>query len=348
MGTQSIAQMLQHITAKTSEPKKTYDVALGGAVWRNMSHFGRFRVTGADAAALLHHLTTNDVKGLEPGQGCDAALISNKARILDWVSIWRDAAGFLVLTSPNRREMFAPHAQKFILFRQDIKIQDVSDRGIFYGLFGPWTEAILDAWNLGKLWPTPLNSHHPAEFDEVPAWLTRTGRLPLEGVFLASPDRAGMTAVVAESGYPECDNDTYNILRIEAGLPAAGMELTEEINPWEAGLDDSISLHKGCYNGQEIVARLHTYKKVKQQLTGLTLSEPIPMGQRSALQAGGRNAGFITSSVESPRFGPIALAYVRGDYRELGTELNVMGEGELPSVLQTAVVNALPFDEAPR
>jgi aminomethyltransferase len=338
--------MIDQFTAPASEPRDTYDIALGGATWRNMSHFGRFRVTGADAPALLHHLTTNDVKGLKPGQGCNAALITNKARLLDWISIWRDAAGFLVLTSPNRREMFAPHARKFVLFRQDINIQDISDNGVFYGLFGPWTEAILDAWNLGKLWPTQLNSHHAAAFDETQAWLTRTARLPLEGVFLASPDRKGIEAVISGSGYPVCDNDTYNVLRVEAGLPAAGLELTEEINPWEAGLDDSISLHKGCYNGQEVVARLNTYQKIKQRLTGLTLADPIPMGQRRDLQAGGRNAGFITSSVESPRFGPIALAYVRGDYQEPGTILNVMGEGGAIGAAQTATVATLPWGKA--
>lgn len=267
-----------------------------------MSHFGRFRVEGKEAAALLHHLTTQDIKGQKLGEAREAALITSKGRVLDWLSIMRlEDAVFRVVTSPNRRELFAPHAQKFILFRQDVRIQDEIENTALWGAFGPLAAEIE-----GEKWPTK--------------------RLP-NGGFLTfeKPD-----------GAVSCDHDTFNVLRVEAGMPVAGLELTEEINPWEANFDFAISLAKGCYNGQEIVARLHAYKKVKQRLMGLRL-EKVPDSLPLALQSGGKNAGFLTSAVDSPRFGPIGLGYVRGDFGSEGTTLE-SGAG-------SAIVSRLPFGE---
>lgn len=277
-----------------------YQAAQSGVVWRNMSHFGRFRVSGQDAATLLHHLTTQDIKGQKVGESREAVLISNKARVLDWLTIERTASdSFLVVTSPNRRAQFAPHAQKFILFRQDVKIEDVTDGTAMWGAFGPQAAEI-----------------------ELPKQPTR--RLPGDGFLIHQKPEGAVS----------CDNETFNVLRIESGLPVAGLELTEDVNPWEAGFDFAISLAKGCYNGQEVVARLHAYKKIKQGLFGLRL-EKIPAELPIPLKKEGKNAGFLTSAVVSPRFGPIALGYVRGDYQEEGETLDADG--------QTAKVARLPF-----
>jgi tRNA-modifying protein YgfZ len=295
-----------------------YNASLEDAVWRDMNHWGRFAVRGADAAALLHHLTTNDIKGLKNDDNCDAALISSKARMLDLVTIWKTGDGFRVLTSPNRREFFKPHAQKFILFRQDIQIEDVTESTALFGIFGPNAKRVLESPNDG-------------------AQVSATERLPGGGFFLWDNNRETLQKLISNSSAPLCDNETFNIRRIEAGIPVTGLELTEDVNPWEANLGRAISLHKGCYNGQEIVARLNTYKKVKQQLRGLKLELPLNItpGEKAPLKCNDRDAGFATSSVVSPRFGPIALAYVRGDFVEVGTQLQVEN--------QTATVVELPF-----
>jgi folate-binding protein YgfZ len=304
-----------------------------------MSHFGRFRCSGSEAGALLHHLTTNDIKSLRPGAGCDAALINSKARVLDWLTIYRLEEEFLVVTSPNRRAIFQPHVQKFILFRQDVHVEDVTDATAMFGLFGPHANDILSAFGADAISDEPLNTHQVLTVDGVTVHIARTQRLPFGGVLLWSQDGDSLRRLVQQSGQPLCDNETFNVLRTEAGLPVAGLELMEDINPWEAGLDAMVSLNKGCYNGQEVVARLHTYQKVKQRLRGLRLDEAVLPGERAVLRAEGRAAGFVTSSVQSPRFGPIALAYVRGDYQEPGRRLEVESEG----VINNATVTALPF-----
>lgn len=310
--------------------------------WRNLSHFGRFRVSGKDAAQLLHHLTTNNIKKLKDGEGCDAILITNKARVLDWLTIWRDGEAYEVLTSPNRRNIFVPHAQKFILFRQDVHFQDVTENGVLHGLFGDVSE-VLTTWNAASILDAPLNTRQQIEVKGAMLRVSRTRRLPGEGVLIECHDHDAMQRLIGSTSIPLCDNETYNSLRIEAGIPATGLELTEDINPWEANLDFAVSLDKGCYNGQEVIARLHTYKKVKQKLMGLRLQKELSMEEvttgKILLRCNGRDAGFLTSSTLSSRVGPIALGYLRGDFQEAGTTVEV-----LASAPPHATVCPVPFN----
>jgi folate-binding protein YgfZ len=313
-----------------------YETAHSNAVWRDLSHFGRFSVSGADAAHLLHHLTTNDIKGLKVGQGCDTVLVNNKARILDLLSIFRRDNDFLIVTSPNRRAMFASHAQKFVLYRQDVKIVDITDSGGMLGVFGTNAHRVLDAIGLGDLESETNQIQRTVNGLEVS--LVHTTRLPLKSYFLWSENREALLQLLQNSA-TQCDNETYNVLRIEAGLPVTGLELTEEYNPWEAGLKNAISLHKGCYNGQEIIARLNTYQKIKQHLRGVRLQQlvkELPV----KLTYEGREVGVLTSNAVSPRFGAIGLAYVRNDYIQTGQELQA-SDGESS---QNVTVCDVPFD----
>src|SRR4028118_1614736 len=146
---------------------ETYRAACESAVWRDMTHWGRFTVAGSDAGALLHHLTTNDIKGLRPGQGCDAALISSKARLLDLLTVFRRDTDYLVLTSPNRRDLFMPHAQKFVLYRQDVRLGDVTNSSAMFGLFGPRLEGFLSALNATEILSAAPGAFTRFESDDV-------------------------------------------------------------------------------------------------------------------------------------------------------------------------------------
>jgi folate-binding protein YgfZ len=290
-----------------------------------MGHFGRFRVEGREAATLLHHLTTNDIKRLKKGESCDAALVSSKARVLDWLTIARDESGFTVIASPNRRDLFLPHARRFVLFRQDVTLRDVSNEGALLALFGARLPEELQAQTRER----GLN-------------VASSKRLPLDGLWLWGEAHTAR-AFTERLQLPECDGPTFNTLRIESGVPVTGAELTEEHNPWEAGLDESVSLSKGCYNGQEVIARLNTYKKVKQRLCGLRLSAPLelPSEARPRLKANERETGVVTSWTLSPRLGPIALAYLRGAPED---ESELVVEHEELEVAR-ASRSALPFSE---
>jgi folate-binding protein YgfZ len=307
---------------------------------RSLSHFGHFRVSGKDAAALLHHLTTNDINSLQPYQSCEAVLVTGKARCLDILTILRLETDFLVITSPNRRDMFAPHANGFIVFRQDVKIEDITGQIYSIGVFGAEARDMVSAYLSPKTLPEKTQIAQ-IQINDAPVDVLRTERLPGGGFQFLTPSTETAQQIQADVKLPQCDNQTYNILRVEAGMPVAGLEISEAHNPWEANLDDMISLHKGCYNGQEIIARLNTYEKVKQHLKGLKLSGPVPSNAETALQSGGKTAGEITSVVHSPRFGNIALAYIKKNYEQTGTVLKVLFAGE---ELEAEVVD-LPFHE---
>ena len=134
--------------------------------------------------------------------------------------------------------------------------------------------------------------------------------------------------------------DGWETLRIEAGQPVLDRELTEEYNPWEANLGHAIHPDKGCYIGQEVIARLNTYDKVRQHLMGLRLPPGRTPAPRTPIRVGHRAAGKITSAVYSPHLkNNIALAYVRRAFCSPGTEV----EYDFDGCVQKAEVTALPF-----
>jgi folate-binding protein YgfZ len=144
------------------------------------------------------------------------------------------------------------------------------------------------------------------------------------------------------AGVLRLSDEDFLTLRIEAGLPAAGAELSEDYTPLEAGLGSAISSTKGCYTGQEVVARQLTFDKVTQHLCGLRLEQSARPGQR-LWAADGSPAGKITSAVKSPRFGKIALAVVRRPYHLVGELLRV---GETFEIASQGWVVSLPFSAA--
>jgi tRNA-modifying protein YgfZ len=131
--------------------------------------------------------------------------------------------------------------------------------------------------------------------------------------------------VLLASGAVELSPESYHILRVESGLPAAGTELTDEYTPLEVGMEQAISDSKGCYPGQEVIARQVTYNKITQRFVRLKLHTPAFPGDRLYFED--KRAGKITSAVVSPRFGPRALAVVRKPYFEPGTILRAGEEG---------------------
>jgi folate-binding protein YgfZ len=149
--------------------------------------------------------------------------------------------------------------------------------------------------------------------------------------------------LLLRAGAVPLDEDAYHVLRVEAGVPAPGIELTEQVNPLEAGLRRFCNDHKGCYTGQEIIARQVTYDKVTTHLVGLLLEEMAT--PEAKVMAEGRQAGWVSSAVHSIALDrPIALAFVRRPHHDPGTQVTVQsGEHAL-----AASVVSLPFPERPR
>ena len=309
-----------------------YHAARTGAALRDAQASFRLYMRGADHLDFLHRMTSNDFHNLQIGHGLEAVFIEQRARILDLATCYRGPDTTALILSPNSRAAIPTWLDRFI-FAEALELADRTDETAMFELVGPQAAQlvarVLDA-DLATFQDHQLLD--PQVVDGL--WLARTAGPGLRA-FGPPPAVEDLWQRFAAAGAHSIGSETWEILRVEQGLPRLGRELTQDYNPWEAGLGRAIHLDKGCYIGQEVIARLDTYDKVKQHLVGLRLSvaELPPTGQ--PLRDGTREVGRITSAVHSPTLGPIALAYVRRNACAEGTAFDAGGA--------QATVVPLPF-----
>ncbi len=276
-------------------------------------------LTGSEAAEFLQGQVSNDVEALEPGQGCYATLLDHKGKLRTDLRVLRLAGDrLLVDAEPGGRRPLAHNFEMYSLGR-DVRSQDVSDERVVLSLVGPGARALLA--------DPPADPEHACdEADGIVRAVTDVG------VDLILP--AGREAEVrAALGAPDASEEAAEVLRIESGRPRLGLDMDASTMPQEAGINErAVSFTKGCYVGQETVARLHYKGKPNRHLRGLRLGGPAQHGDPIVL--GEKQVGTIGSVAESPRHGAIALALVRRE-AEPGAEVLVAGT--------PAQVVALPF-----
>jgi len=272
---------------------------------------GLIAVWGKEAVQFLNGLITNDVAKLEDGAQMLAAFPNAQGRLIAVVRVMRKGERFLFETEESTREKVFQNLFRFT-FAGDFFVEDLSDQYRSFLIFSSQFTA---------------DSSELLVFDEQESKLYF---VPIDG---ADKFSASLGDAV------EISDDLYEVLRIESGIPKYGVDMDETTIVPEVGLDGLISYNKGCYIGQEIVARIHFRGHVAKQLSGLVLSEPgaVATGSNAELQSpDGKNAGRITSVTYSPKLEKtIALGYVRYDYLSEGTELKV---GDI-----SVKVKTLPF-----
>jgi folate-binding protein YgfZ len=282
---------------------------------------GKLLLTGSEAAEYLQGQVTNDVESLAPGQGCYAALLTHKGKVVADMRILRGPDSLLIDTEPQALAALARNVDMYSIGR-DVQLSDVTDERAILSLVGPAARAALDV-------EPPPDEH---------AWVEGEHGIYVTtdlGVDVIAP-AADADAVRAALGVEPVSVEAAECVRIESGRPRHGIDFDTETIPQEAGLNErAVSFTKGCYVGQETVARLHYKGKPNRHLRGLKLSEPGQMGD--VVMLGDREVGRLGSTAVSPLHGPIALALVRREAAP-GAEVTV-GEGR-----ENAVVEALPFD----
>lgn len=305
------------------------------AIWRGEA-WGRLRVRGEDRLAFLQRMSTHDFRAMRPGVVLPTVFTTPTGRIVDWTHAWGLEEEVLLLTSPGAGEMLLRWLRQYIFFRDRVRVEDGSDRWGAMGLIGPRAAERL-GWTLEA----------PYVAQPASAWgievLAARIEFPPAILIIGSPDRIhALQERLAREGIPTMGETEWEIWRVENGIPAWGRELTEAVNPLEAGLRFAISFQKGCYIGQEVIARLEHYEKVRRQLVGLYLAEDIP-AEGVRLEAEGREVGWLTSVVRSPRWGPIGLGYVLRAYADPGRPI-LARQGERRVSARLA---ALPFRGPP-
>jgi folate-binding protein YgfZ len=261
---------------------------------------GTILVTGAEGAEFLQGQLTNDVEALEPGSGCYAALLDRKGHMQADMRVLRLAPERFWIDT--EQVATAPVLRHLGMYRvgRDAEVEDAGGEWAILSLIGP---AAPEAAAVGPLAPEHA---HTARDDGAVAVATP------EGIDLLVP--AGRVEAVREAlareGVPDVSEEAAEILRVESGRPRFGREMTTETIPQEAGINErAISFEKGCYIGQETVARLHYRGKPNRHLRGLKLTAPAASGD--PIRLGERELGRVGTAVVSPSRGPIALAIVR-------------------------------------
>src|SRR5215203_7027114 len=291
---------------------------LDGCALVDRSERGKLALSGPDAKTFLHGQVTNDVESLEPGRGCYAAFLTHKGKMLGDLRIL-DLGDELFLDTERvaLQELFNM-IRRYKLGR-DVELHKRTVERALLSLVGPAARVVGSA----------EHDNVRDKIGGVPVTLVRTD----VGVdVICDAERAG--EVKAALGVPDVDEAVAEIVRAESGRPRYGVDLDDSVIPQEAGLNErAVNFEKGCYVGQETVARLFYRGKPNRHLRGLRLAEPVASG--TPLRLGKREVGRVGSSVVSPVHGPIALAIVRREAAP-GDEL-VVGEAA------TATVVELPF-----
>jgi len=288
----------------------------GGAGLIDLSELrGRIRVTGSEAVMFLNGLITNDMKTMPENEWMPAVFPTVQGRLIGAVRILRKDPWFLIDTEAESHDAVLKTISRFTL-AGDFKVSDVTSETALLTVQGRRAKEIV-----GCLGDT--------DFPIVRA--THTGE---DGYDLLVDDVSLVREKLISAGAQPVSPDTFEILRIEAGIPRHGIDMDESNVVLEANLDDAISYTKGCYLGQEIIVRIKHRGHVAKKLTGLKFEQPVEAA--ASITSGGKEIGRTTSVAFSPKLETtIALGYVRYEYLPDGTSVKV---GDV-----TGTVTDLPF-----
>ena len=316
------------------ELRSAYAAALGGCLVVEHDAPGILRLRGANTLDFLHRMSTNDMRGLAPGEMRGTVLTTAIGRTVDVVQVLHRPGDVLLLTTPGKAANVREWLSRYIFFNDDVQTEIMSDPFSFFGVYGPTSAAAVE--ELGG--STPAG---PGSFSEVGDSLLWTTALPLQGFQLLAGREMAPRARALWGRHLAGPSalQAYEAIRVERGHPAVGREIDEDAIPLEVGLWDLVSFSKGCYIGQEVIARMESRSRVARRLVGLRLDRLEESPQEVLLDR--QPIGRLTSVALSPRFGPIGLALVRASAVEGGS-----GEFVLSPAGGAVGIQALPFDDA--
>ncbi len=312
---------------------KAYQTALEKAAIYRISDAGYLRISGADRVDFLQRQTTNDIRLLKSPLALVSVLTSSTARILDVLTLIDEGDQIGILTLQQRTDATISFLRSRIFFNDDVSLDDLSTEFDQILLFGPKAADTLESWGMNL-----PGEGEVAQIDIDGALVTVIGQAGFAEIefrlLFSEVESDTVISALLKAGATQIDEEVHQILRIEGGIPRAQGELTDNFTPLEVGLQDlAISLTKGCYTGQEIIARQVNYDKITRRLVGLRLDAPVDPGAQ--VHADGKPAGQVTSIANSPRFGDIALAILKRPFDQADTKV-VVGN------IQALVVE-LPF-----
>ena len=308
-----------------SDVAAEYLAVTSGAAVYDASYAGRLKATGQDGLDLLNRLSTNKVVDLQPGQGAPTILTTDKGRILDLIIVLNVGDHLLLLTSPGTQQSVIQWLDKYTIM-EDLTVEDISDSTAMLAVWGPGALVTLETATGLELGQLPLFNSVEALLGGTPVRVVSTRISDLPGYYVITSNEAAPAAwqMIVEAGARPIGTEAYEAARINYSLPVFGREMGDDYNPLEAGLIGSIDFAKGCYIGQEVIARLDTYRKVQKYLVKLAFDTGTTVSPGTALMQDGRVVGRVTSVATIPTTNDIiGLAYVRTKNAVAGARLEL-------------------------
>jgi len=324
----------------TTEQLEQYEALRHGVGFVPLVGRSIVEVTGPDRLQILQSFTTNDVKRLSAGQGCEAFVTSPQGKTLGHIFIFCEDGKHIIDTSPEQTQSLIEHFNRYII-TEDAFFTDRTAEFTDILVAGPKAAELLSSVT-GKPAPTEYLNHLPVTVGDQPVVLRRMDYAGPNSFFVqvATPHAPAVIAALHHAGAMPCDHAAIEPARLEAGFPLFGTDITPENLPQEVGRDaKAISFTKGCYLGQETVARIDAMGHVNRLLVGVQFSADAETPtEHLELLANSQPIGHVTSAAWSPKLqAPLALAYVRRAQAKVGTELSAANA--------TAIVVKLPLND---
>ncbi|MDY6939945.1 MAG: folate-binding protein [Cyanobacteriota bacterium] len=296
------------------------EAAKNGTTVYDRSHWGKICLTGDDRARFLHNQSTNDFNRLQSGQTCQTVFLTSTARTLDLATAYILDDAIWLLVSPNRCQKLIEWFDRYLFPMDKVDVEDITETTSVFSLIGDKSQTQLA--QLGIPLELPPNTHQLVQIADVEVRIAAGSGLATPGYTLLcnGEDGAKVWQAIVDAGAVPLGETAWEQLRVRQGRPIPDAELTEDYNPLEAGLWETISFEKGCYIGQETIARLNTYQGVKTQLWGIELAAPEKPGAIVVLKED--KVGQLTSVVETDD-GAFGLAYIRTKAGGAGLEVKV-------------------------
>lgn len=295
------------------------------AVLVDLSHRGFLRFSGPDTEEFLHRMLSNRVKELMPGEGAYNTFLTRQGKFISDLYMYKSETFVVASVAPGMADTLAEEIDRFIIMDQ-VEVENETENSFCFGLFGPESQEIIAKAGMGD--PSPEEHGHTASGNIMIARELWTGE---NGYLLMGPreNADSVWRALSDAGANPAGVAAFESLTLEAGVPLFGKDMTSAVNPMQAGLEEkAIDFEKGCYIGQEVIAKIKYLGQVNRGLVGLKVSGDITPEPGADVHSGEETIGSITRAAYCPTVDTVlAFSYLPRTQMEPGTEVRVACRG---------------------
>ena len=340
------------IPAVYSSLRQEYEALQEGVGLIDLSWRSRLLITGRDRRSWLHGQVTQEINGLEEGRGAYATILTPQGRMVADMRVYALPDALLADVPSGNEPPIAEYLDRFLIMER-AEIEDVSESWAQLSLQGPLSPCALTPVLGPELAGLAYWAIAPAQFEGTQLYVARVPHCGEDGfdLFVPSDRAAALWSALCEHraafAVHSVGWEALNVRRLEAGIPWWGEELDDTLVPLEARLEHAISLHKGCYVGQEIIARIDARGHVNNLLAGFYVEGERLPERGTEIHHGGKRVGKVRTALHSLRLArPVALGYLRRELQEPGTQVEAVTSTG-PIALTVTQLPFVPHDQAP-